>query len=186
MIRRQRGVTGMLFMGVLIAAGTLGLAIAAWSTDLTINGNVQTGEIDAKLFVFETRDNEDDKDVGQCDALAVDSTKVNVEITNGYPGYECDVLIDVDNNSKIPISVTGDLKANGNGAIELKNFNCEEEQIAGFGVGICDFTINVTKAAEQDTKYEFQVNVCAYLSEVLTGPDFSQRHKCNANTIIVD
>lgn len=108
---RKGTVTSLLFLGIVIALGTLGLVFGLWSRTLDINGTVTTSGIDAHVQVVSVGDNETSKDIATCNATAKakdDPDKpggLNITISNAYPQYECLVEFNVRNNGKMPILV---------------------------------------------------------------------------------
>jgi hypothetical protein len=119
---------GTLFMGLVIALGGLGIGYGLWTDLLEVNGTVETGTVDARMWVGDVTEKPEfeDKDVGSCTANEVaqevaepapaggasgstdqssTADKVEITISGAYPGYECDVEIAVQNIGTIPIKV---------------------------------------------------------------------------------
>jgi hypothetical protein len=176
-------------MGLVAAMAALSLVYGNWSDNLNINGSVETGEIEVALNKFSQLDNETVKDVGQCSATPADNTtKIVGTITNGYPGYRCEIETDIENKGKIPVSIqVGDLVLTHTGgpltkpgpAVTADTTECpDRKQIPGAGDEICDIVFEVTKASEQGQTFTFELPICAYLSDNLVKDGFEQKHKC--------
>jgi len=102
----------------------IGIAYAAWSETLLINGTINTGALD---WVFTNVGHWDppntldhngeqtdqgiitwwaDKDVGYTEAEIVDPHTINVTIHNAYPGYANDISAHIHVNGTIPLIFT--------------------------------------------------------------------------------
>ncbi len=189
-MRGNGAISGLLFMGVLFVLGTMGLVYGSWSESLNINGNVQTGTVNVFIFDDNIPDelNSDPKGVAACNqaesvtgggsgAVAgvaptppiEKNDKVTVSISNAFPGYQCHFWTTVVNAGTLPVAVVGTLKDVPAGITVVssadtdKKGDCEEAQLPPGGETFCDWTVTVTKAAAQDTKYSFGVNITATL-----------------------
>jgi hypothetical protein len=181
-MQRKGAISGLLFMGVLIVLGTMGLVYGSWSENLNINGSVQTGEVNVEIESKLVEENgEKGKEIATClqDAVSTDPTdpkadKVIVKLDNAFPGYSCHFWTNIHNRGTLPVSVTAQLKIDPitAGAIrversadnpDLPKGDCENFQLAPGDVEFCDWTVFVLKGAEQDADYEFGVNIFAEL-----------------------
>lgn len=108
---------GILALVLLVASMTA--AYAMWSETLKINVYANTGEVNVKWSTVSTNDEGNtidpnhDKDVGRCEAVIVNDTsvsgepfnKIDINITNAYPCYNCTVTATVDNIGTIPVKL---------------------------------------------------------------------------------
>lgn len=113
-----------MFVVLILVLGMSGVAYAHWSETLYISGTVDTGELDLEFSsaVCNEHPEAEGKDVGHCEVVLIDTDgdgdhdTVQLTITNGYPCYACDVVLDIHNNGTVPANlveydfdVTGDL-----------------------------------------------------------------------------
>jgi predicted ribosomally synthesized peptide with SipW-like signal peptide len=126
---------GILALTLVLALGALGIGYAKWSDTVTINGNVQTGDVqfcaaEEGTFALFTSDecgsgHKDagalgttcnplhlgsgqpvpPKDVACTDANWIDCHTLSITVTNGYPFYTAGVDFTVCNNGTIPIKI---------------------------------------------------------------------------------
>jgi hypothetical protein len=197
-MKRKTAVTGLLFMGVLVAAATLGLVYGNWAERINLNGTVQTGNLDVSLNQVNgvTETEAKGKDIGTCDVQIgpeVDKfNKVRVTIGNGYPGYSCKFWINLTNTGTLPVELSSAVKNLPAGITVtpvpdgfypehgIQKGDCQGVDIDADGVPaatanqlnpgdtvFCDWRVSVTKAALQETTYEFSINI---LAELLNKP----------------
>lgn len=116
----------LLLLGVVLALGSLGVAYGLWSKTLTIDGTVNTGNVDAVWFYASCAEDPPEvegKDVGSF-TVAPDPNDQEIllfTINNGYPGYGVDCEVHFANNGSIPVkvqSITED-DPNGDAVIEV-------------------------------------------------------------------
>mgnify|MGYP005858980515 CR=1 FL=1 len=101
---------GLLTIAVVLALALMGIAYAWWDETLTINGTVQTGEVDV---AFQNASDDDegtdpgyDKDVADCEVeVAEDGNSMTITIRNGYPSYTCTVSYEFFNAGTIPVKL---------------------------------------------------------------------------------
>jgi len=176
-MKRKTMTTGLLAMGIVIALATLGLVVGNWAQSLSINGNVQTGNLGARIESKLTADN-DPKDVATCTSSNdAEGTKVSVQITNAYPGYQCHFWTNVINTDKLPISVSAvpknisagltlirsdDIPANAGEPTDPKG-DCTADQLLAGEVEYCDWDVVVDKSVAQGATLGFDINICAGL-----------------------
>lgn len=102
---------GTIVVILVIALAAIGIGYGLWSKVLFIGGVVHTGNVDADFDAANTTDPDAtidpglDKNVGRCEVTGVGTDELTVTITNGYPGYHCDVFFYVTNTGSIPVKV---------------------------------------------------------------------------------
>jgi len=126
---------GVLFMALVIGLAAIGVGYGLWSQTLTLEGIVNTGEMDIawslkevdQLFDFndicpngggysigqdcdgdgELNDDweYEEKDVAECTVEIIDPYTMEVTIDNGYPSFNCFILYDVHNTGTIPVKI---------------------------------------------------------------------------------
>lgn len=176
--------TGVLLMSLVIALGALGVVFALWSKTLTIEGTVETGNVDGVWFFASCAENPpsgevEGKDVGQF-TIAPDPLDQEVlifTITNGYPSYLVDCEVHFANNGSIPIKIRGIVEDDPNGlAVTEALFDGVGSQLEP-----CGFTpswgtnplnvpadcqtaqsllVHVEQSALQNAEYQFRFKVC--------------------------
>lgn len=121
---------------LLIALLTSGVAYGLWSKNLTLNGTVNTGSVDASFSLEEVDESGDfndlcpsggytigqdcdldgflddhmeveDKDVGSCTVEMLDAYTMEVTVDGAYPQYNCFVRYNVENTGSIPLKLFG-------------------------------------------------------------------------------
>jgi predicted ribosomally synthesized peptide with SipW-like signal peptide len=121
---------GLLCLVLFLVLGALGVSYAYWTETLTINGTVNTGELDWEFIAGTAiqRDNgndvttneylltftQHDYDVGHSDNpilissdMDTDFDTMNINILNAYPGYANRYDVDAYNNGTIPLIIKG-------------------------------------------------------------------------------
>jgi len=167
-VKRYFTRTGLLFMVLVVALASLGIAFGLWSKTLYINGTVSTGSLHAELSVDAVTEYET-KDVGNCSATLGQTIQpndtLNIEITDAYPSYECDVRFDVHNTGSIPIHVNQPSLSNANpGAVDVSLVDCyaENVQLHTSEMAYCTINIHVLQAAGMDADYTFSATVLVH------------------------
>lgn len=158
---------------ILIIALTLaGISYACWYKTLTINGYVNTGDLDVQITsVASDDDGIDDidpghnKNVGRCVATidrVTDPTNetLKINITNAYPCYQCSVHFTVMNLGTVPVKFNG-TQTTAPPCITIDAGNFEGEQIDPKPQEPyhLDYTmsIHIEQSADQDTDYVFYI-----------------------------
>ena len=158
----MKGKLAAIFATVIVALVIVGFAYGAWSETLTIEGNVKTGELDVEFKNISCRCSEE----MTCTATGVDTDgdgdfdKIEVTVSNGYPGGKCDVTFDVHNCGTIPakikgISTTGDTVQV---ASTLTGLSAGEIIDVG-GSKSCTLTLTVTSSANEVSTYSITVTI---------------------------
>jgi len=97
---------GVLFMSLIVALATVGVASALWSKELGFNGNVATGSVDVEIDHTVTADNEAPPvAIGDCAVTPTVDGHTQFDLSNAYPGYECWATFDVVNTGSIPVTL---------------------------------------------------------------------------------
>ena len=178
-MRRKGPIAGLLFMGVLIVLGTMGLVYGSWTETLNINGTVETGDVNVSIESKSIDEGgEKLKDIASCEQSASDTDddtkddKVAVTILNGFPGYSCHFWTNITNTGSLPVSVSAVLTGVNTDALrvdrsdddpDLPKGDCEEAQLNTGQTTFCDWTVHVLKGADQDANYGFEINITAEL-----------------------
>jgi len=164
-------------LALAVVLASIGAAAAMWSETLKINVKVNTGEVDVEWSEWncsdtgadpqaEGFDNSEGKDVAQCIVEAEkyddegDVIKLNVTITNAYPGYHAVITGIVDNIGTIPVKlykheITGVNKT----ALSVELGIPEDTQIEPGGNSTYTLTIDVLQAATENATYTFEVTL---------------------------
>ena len=108
-----------LFAVLMIALMAVGFAYALWDATLLINGNVETGDVNAGFnsLSISCEDNEEGLDVGTCSVswpALWGSKTLEVTIDNAYPSYICWVEFTIDDLGTVPgkiasVNIVGNL-----------------------------------------------------------------------------
>lgn len=167
---------------LLISLALIGFAYAHWEEIITVEGEVSTGTIDAKITDCYCNDNGNDpgydKDVASCECSIDknDPQKAYVNITNAYPCYNVNITLVVKNIGTIPIAL-GEVRVDGNiipkqqwKQIDLDNDGKNDIEfyvIPGGSANPGEFIAPILKihimegakqsSAEQTTKYTFTI-----------------------------
>jgi hypothetical protein len=96
---------GVIFILLLAALVTMGIAYGAWTQQLNINGTANTGTFDV-VFYYPFFDEVDPAGVGDCQMARLDDGHtIQVTITNGYPGYLCEGGATYQNLGTVPAEI---------------------------------------------------------------------------------
>ena len=145
-VRRRMPPLGAMAVMLLLALATIGVVFGLWSKVLTIDGTVETGNVDAVWFAAACTENPFDvppgefegKDVASVTAVPdpADQEILIVTLENAYPSYEIDCQVHFANNGTIPIKIRGITKDDPNGGV------ISEVLIDGIGSQLepCGFT----------------------------------------------
>jgi hypothetical protein len=104
---------GILALVLVLALGTVGVAYAMWSEELTIDATVETGDV-AISYTVAGNDPPDTldptkpaadppKDVAECEVFDDLVGGVGVKLLNTYPGYSPTLDIDVTSTGSVPV-----------------------------------------------------------------------------------
>jgi len=104
-----------IFATMLIALTLAGISYALWSKTLYIYGNVDTGDLDAKITFWFSNDPGTTIDPGYtkhvgwvvCTIDPIDPQKAYLEIHNGYPSYTVHYSITIKNSGNVPWVLQG-------------------------------------------------------------------------------
>jgi hypothetical protein len=105
--------TGMLFLALVLALGSLGVGYALWEKSVYIDAVVNTGEVDAIMSEGNCYDSEPtNKDYSSiaCSLNTTDNQRLDVTLTDAYPSVNYTCEFDITNTGTVPIivqSVTG-------------------------------------------------------------------------------
>ena len=167
---------------LLISLALIGFAYAHWEKIITVEGQVSTGTIDAKITACYCNDPPGktdpgyDKDVASCECSKIGPQKASVTISNAYPCYNVNITIVVKNTGTIPIAL-GEVGVDGNiipkqqwKQIDLDNDGKNDIEfyvIPGGSANPGEFIAPILKihimegakqsSAEQTTKYTFTI-----------------------------
>lgn len=178
-------------VGVLLAAlATMGLGYGLWSQTLTIEGRVETGEVDARwasancteFYPWPEGGNSGEvegKDVGSTLATVdpLDDHVLHVLVENGYPSYAVDCQVHFMVEGTIPVRIRGTTIVPGAGltgcslsGAQVKILRCNELTVElwdGIGTqihpgdgGASSLRIHVEQPAHENSTYQFDVGVC--------------------------
>ena len=98
---------GAIFLVSVLALAGTGVAYACWYETLTINGTVNTGNLDAEWSVGVGYDTEPpEKDYSSISGvISPDGYTLTVTITNAYPCIDYYLPIDIHNTGTIPLHI---------------------------------------------------------------------------------
>jgi hypothetical protein len=154
-------------MVLVVALAAVGIGSALWFKVLTIDGSVETGNVDAVLSLDLVEENDHGKDVADCGAeLLDDNMALRVFIENGYPSYECYVTINVDNTGSIPVHIYQPVwnTLPEFDAITFDVVECYDDDFQLHGEdepALCTLYFHVEQNAEQLASYEFDGFIAA-------------------------
>ena len=120
---------GLLTMALVLALGSLGVAYAAWTDDLTIDAQVETGYMDVVFTGDSAGTNGAWDKITSVEVKSGAGDKVlEVEMENLYPRADWDdgepyatLQLVIKNNSTVPVKVTGASVAKTDGSDDLYN-----------------------------------------------------------------
>lgn len=168
-------------MLLIFALMLTGFAYAHWEKTITINGEVNTGKVDAIIthwFCNDPPGNTDPgytKDVASCVCSIdeADPQKAYITITNAYPSYYVHFSLTVKNTGTIPIAlkevkVDGktlpeeewtpiDADNDGKDDIEFYMINSLGEQVDPGKSVATNFDIHILQGADPDSTYTFTI-----------------------------
>lgn len=160
--------TSVLFLGLILALGAIGVVNGLWSQNLTVNGIVATGDLNADWADLTTDDYGLEPD--QCSVVGNGSRIATASITNALPGYVCTISGGVNNTGSIPFNIIGAnlVINNGNdaGLEAYSNPACTvpaSAQVDPGSAGQISCTVKLKEGAhpaELGKKYYFGIEVC--------------------------
>lgn len=164
-------------------------AIAMWSETLKINATVNTGEVDVAFTDYTCSDvgpdpqahgfhNEEGKDVASCSVSPEiydnegDIIKLNVTLSNAYPGYSVDITMNITNIGTIPVKLYSYSMTGLNDTALYASLSIPEEtQLHPGETGSYTLHIEVLQTADELSTYTFEVTlVFAQWNEVVSHP----------------
>lgn len=174
---------------VLLALGAIGLVNGSWAEQLSVNGTVQTAEIQVKWIApTPTCGDHETKDIATT-TRGLENNKLFVQVDNGYPGYVAKCNWILQNNGKLPVEVGSlDIKP-GTGltgcgverlgqSVTLDCLQLKVTYIDGLGLQLDQgfqtasiANIEVKKGAAQGAKYGFEIQVCIQPFNIDQCPD---------------
>jgi len=97
------GKIGIVFLVLVLALGALGVGYARWAENLSLEGTVNTGNINAIWSIEAVGDSEPEgKDVSSISAVIVGDT-LEVTITGAYPCIDYWVDFNIESTGSVPI-----------------------------------------------------------------------------------
>jgi hypothetical protein len=157
MQRRTPVRIGMLFMVLVIALASIGVASALWYDELYVEGVVWTGYVDVEPSL-EFVDEIETKDVGYCDVY-MDEFGWFIEMGNVYPFYECMIGIDVHNTGTIPVHIYRPMwqELPPDFAVAFDDSECYEDdyQLHPGEAAYCILRFVIQQEADQGAEYFF-------------------------------
>jgi hypothetical protein len=97
---------GMITVILLVALALMGVAYGAWTDRLNIGGTVNTGKLSVSF------DNSENgvlyaSGTSTCDQeFSADGKSVTLTLTNGFPGFDCPLPLDIVNNGSINVKLS--------------------------------------------------------------------------------
>jgi len=180
----------LLVLTLVLALASLGVAYGLWSKVLSVEGTVNTGDLNAdwdltscgELYGWPGPFHQGEflgKDVGSVDAEIdpADPQILHFTVNNGYPSYVADCEVEYTNTGTIPLNVVGTTIIPEAGltnctltGTQTKTLTCDQLTVVfADGVGLqldpddslaSSVRIHVEQAAKERTTYEFDVGVC--------------------------
>ena len=158
---------------VLVLAIT-GVAYAAWTANVTINGTVNTG-----TFKLEFGDNPSSNDSGTSNdpgysanvaqtevTREADNLSLTVTVNNAYPGYHATITYTLKNAGSVPLKVTS-VQKSGEVTDELiiddTDAGLNEVIAAGAASGSHSITFTCGPNINQSSQYQFTVTITGSL-----------------------
>ena len=163
-----------MFLVLVIALAAVGVGYALWSETLTIQGTVQTGEVDVEFSQHPVEECVDVAGVGDClpevtddwdKSAAADcsvewlgsegedpsldngANLLQVSVTGMYPSYHCKVNFDVTSTGNVPVHVWQPEPTGDIPEWVATDFDCYEDGVQlhqGGTTGICTIDIHFT------------------------------------------
>lgn len=175
MLQIKRSTIGAAIIALILTLVSAAVGLAMWNETLIVEGNVDTGNVDAEVTFESAIDNEETHDVAQCSATTSDlsdaaplggggpSNKLSITVKNGYPGYECWVRFGVYNNGSIPVLVSQPdftkLPPADALTVSLEDCYTENTFLARNESVSCTVKVLVEQGAVQGQSYQFEANV---------------------------
>ena len=134
---------GLLLSALVLALGALGVGYAMWDKTLTVEGTVNTGEVNMEIVSISSDDigidlgflidgvTPKDKDVGWTEVQIdpMDNQKGIVTVHNAYPCYENYVHFSGWNSGTVPVKLQDIIIDNPNACITVTAWDGDGEQI---------------------------------------------------------
>ncbi len=163
-MKRKSLSLGLLALFLVLSLAAMGVGYALWSETLTINGTVNTGEVDVIFSPVSTDDPPGakdppgyEKDVAVCEAgLSEDEKSMTVDIDTGYPSYECTVTYDITNTGTIPVKIQSVTVSVPDELTYVETGCAVGDQIdPGQSTPPCTLKIHVEQEAGENSAYTF-------------------------------
>jgi len=156
---------------LVLAFALIGGAYAAWTDTLYINATVGTGYLDTYFSSAASNDPGSTADPGQPNSLNVgkteaavdsaDNQKIDVTLTNVYPGYQSAVTFVITNDGTIPVKVSLNI-ANTNPEVDVSISGITAGQVINPGATATGVLNNViADSAEMNSNYSYSVTITA-------------------------
>lgn len=159
-------------LALVLAFALIGAAYAAWTDTLFIDATVQTGYLDTFFNSAVSNDPGSTADPGQPNGLNVgkteaaidpsDAQKIDVALTNVYPGYNSQVTFVIENSGTIPVKVSLSIANTDADKVEVSISGITDGQVINPGASATGYLNNlITANAAQNADYSYSVTITA-------------------------
>jgi hypothetical protein len=170
-IRNPFLTTSVLFMGLVIALGAIGVANGLWAKTLSVSGTVVTGDLNTGWGTITTAGG--GTGTGSCSYVSgTGSQTAFVAITGATIGYQCSITGAVNNVGNVPFQVIGAymyftgctppsaVVCNSDGLDQVGTCSLVNPNVNPSGSGSVACTVHVKPTALPGWTYYFGIGVC--------------------------
>lgn len=157
---------GAIFLVSALALAGIGASYALWSETLTINGTINTGNVDVEWSIKDVWDDET-KDVSDITATIEDDGTMTVTITNAYPCVNYYVRFDIHCLGTVPVHfqdfvITGPDCAEITITPETGYDPITDTQLHQSQEWLGILKIHLDNTAEENATYTFTITILAH------------------------
>ena len=148
-------------MLLIIALAALGVGYAWWTEQIMASGTIQTGNFDVHMDNASTAE-DDPLNAAICSLSFSDNGKImGISVQNGYPGYSCRILFDLNNHGSIPTKVIDVHYTNGEDDFEISSFGAlSSKPLLYPAVPVsAELLVKLLPDAEPKTTYRFDLSI---------------------------
>ncbi len=172
----------MLALGVIVALAVAGVAYGLWAEELTLEGTVNTGEVDVGLSLESVdelvwvngdliSEPAEKAPAADCEATLVDSDDMSdgyetltITVDGAYPGWRCEVWFNVENLDNVPVLIHEPAQISGPAWAYIDDCYYDDTQLEQGEAEYCLLVIEFFNedGVEENATYTFEFSILAH------------------------